>query len=326
MRSAIMGIKRRAVLIGGAAVLGGGLFGIEFADRRARTRAAELTTKGTEASFMTWLKIAEDDTVTLYSPHIDFGQGSHTALAQMLADELDADFAKVVVEAAPADAAFGNTPLIQGFMGEMSGHQALVDSLPSSFLSMMARNRPIQLTGGSSAIRATGQYGMRVVGASARLALLEEAAERLKVSAGELTTNAGRVTHAATGKSLRYGELAAAAARRSLEKRPTLKDRKDYRYIGKPVARLDIPSKVRARRPTASTSPCLSCGWPPSSWPRCRAASSSRSTPLRRWRFAASRRCSRSTRAWWSSARGTGLRSRARARWRPSSPTAGTGR
>lgn len=239
-----MGIKRRAVLIGGAAVLGGGLFGIEFADRRARTRAAELTAKGTEAAFLTWLKIAEDDTVTLYSPHIDFGQGSHTALAQMLADELDADFAKVVVEAAPADAAFGNTPLIQGFMGEMSGHQGLVDSLPTSFLSMMARNRPIQLTGGSSAIRATGQYGMRVVGASARLALIDEAAERLKVAPGELTTNAGRVTHAATGKSLRYGELAAGAARRSLEKRPRLKDRKDYRYIGKPVARLDIPSKV----------------------------------------------------------------------------------
>ncbi len=239
-----MGIKRRAVLIGGAAALGGGLFGIQWADRAARSRAVELTTHGTEANFLTWMKIAEDDTVTLYSPHIDFGQGSQTALAQMLADELDADLSKVVVEAAPADPAFGNTPLAQGFIGDISGKQGLIDAIPTAWLSLLSRNMPMQMTGGSSAIRATGQYGMRVVGASARLALIEEAASRLGVSANELTTAGGRVTHAGSGKSLRYGELAAGAARRSLSERPKLKDRKDYRYIGKPVARLDIPTKV----------------------------------------------------------------------------------
>ena len=60
-------------------------------------RAGKLTAKEGESSFATWLKIGEDDGVTLYSPHIDFGQGSQTALAQMLADELDADWTKVRV-------------------------------------------------------------------------------------------------------------------------------------------------------------------------------------------------------------------------------------
>lgn len=238
------GVKRRAFLIGGAALLGAGAFGVYYADSSANKRAKALTTSWKKSSFMTWMTISEDDTVTLYSPHIDFGQGSHTALAQMLADELDADWAKVKVEQAPAETAFANTPLGQGFLAEMSGYPGVINALPTALISMIARSMPLQITGGSSAIRYTGQVGMRVVGAAARLALIEEAADRLGVPPSELTTANSLVTHAKSGKSLRYGALAFAASERSLSAAPRLKERKDYRYIGKPIPRMDIPAKV----------------------------------------------------------------------------------
>ncbi|MFN7159919.1 MAG: molybdopterin cofactor-binding domain-containing protein, partial [Erythrobacter cryptus] len=82
------------------------------------------------------------------------------------------------------------------------------------------------------------------MGAAVRAALIEEAADRLGVPAGELTAADSRITHAASGRSLRYGELAAGAAERSLSSDPVLKSRKDWKLIGKPVTRLDIPAKV----------------------------------------------------------------------------------
>jgi isoquinoline 1-oxidoreductase subunit beta len=238
------GVKRRAFLIGGAALVGAGAFGLWYGDRAALKKAIAGTVKPGEGSFLGWVKIAADDVVTLYSPHIDFGQGSHTGLAQMLADELDADWSKVKVEQAPPEGGFANAVLGRFFLGEMGGMPAVTNALPSSLVSMIARSMPLQITGGSSALRATGQYGFRRIGAAARLALIEEAASRLGVPASELTTADSKVTHVKSGKSLRYGELAEAAAGRPLVSEPKLKDRKEYRFIGKPITRADIPAKV----------------------------------------------------------------------------------
>jgi isoquinoline 1-oxidoreductase subunit beta len=243
----MMGIKRRAFLIGGAAVVGGGAFAVYWGDKSAARRAVELTSKDGGASFLSWMRIAPDDTVTIYSPHIDFGQGSHTALAQMLADELDADWTKVKVVQAPGETAFANTSLGKGFLADMSGYPGVINALPIAIVSMIARSMPLQITGGSSAVRFTGQVGMRAVGASARLALIEEAAERLGVPKAELVTADSRVAHEKSGRTLRYGELAAAASQRSLEDEPTLKSPKDYRLIGKPVPRFDVPDKVNGK-------------------------------------------------------------------------------
>lgn len=238
------GVKRRIFLVGSALLVGGGVFGLYWTDSTARARAKALTTGDGEHNFLTWMKIAEDDTVTLFSPHIDMGQGTHTALGQMLADELDADWSKVKVEQAPSDIAFSNTALVQRFLGEMTGYPGVINALPAAVMGLLTRSQKIQITGGSSAVRFTGQGGMRVVGAAVRLALIEEAADRLGVPVGELTTADSVVTHAASGRSLRYGELAAGAAERSLDSAPVLKSRKDYKLIGKPVTRLDIPAKV----------------------------------------------------------------------------------
>ncbi len=236
-----MKIKRRYFLLGAVAVAGAGVFGVKWADGDAQRRAMATTIGDGEAGFTPWLKIASDDVVTIYSPTIDFGQGSHTALAQMAAEELDADWTKVRVEQAPALPGFANAAIIQGFANEAGG---LGDKIPKSLLSLVARSMPMQLTGGSSSIRYVGQILMRKTGAAARYVLLEEAAAQLNAPVSELTTADNIVTHAASGRSLRYGEIAAAAAERSLPNTPTLKEPAAYRLIGQPVARLDIPSKV----------------------------------------------------------------------------------
>ena len=237
------GVKRRIFLAGSALVVGGGLFGVWWTDRSVKAKAGALVQGPGEHAFLTWMKIAEDDTVTLYSPHIDMGQGSHTALAMMLADELDAAWDKVAIEQAPADLAFANAALAKGFLPEMVG-QAVAGLLPDAIIGMMARSMPLQITGGSSAVRFTGETGMRKTGAAVRAALIAEAADRLGVPESELTTAGSLVTHSGSGRSLRYGELAAGAAGRSLASDPVLKTRDQWKLIGKPVARRDIPSKV----------------------------------------------------------------------------------
>lgn len=237
-----MGVKRRAFLIGGLALAGAGVFGIGWADRSARKAALDAVLGKGEAGFTPWLKIAADGTTTLYSPHIDFGQGSGTALAQMAADELDLAWGQIRVEQAPALPGFANGALIEGFANDFAG--GLGSRLPASLRTMIARAAPIQLTGGSSAVRMTGQLLMRKVAAAARLALVAEAAERLGVQPSELATAEGVVSHATSGRSLAYGELAAAAATRDLADDPVLKGKSEWRFIGQSVPRFDIPAKV----------------------------------------------------------------------------------
>ena len=99
-----------------------------------------MTKGGKSGSFTGWLKIGEDDRITVYSPHIDMGTGNGTALAQMVADELDADWDSISVEHAPADNAFANAWLAKGFVKDIAGV-----SLPGSIASLMSRNMVNQM-------------------------------------------------------------------------------------------------------------------------------------------------------------------------------------
>ncbi len=211
--------------------------------RAARARANSLIGGKGQQAFGSVMTIGEDDTVTVFSPHIDFGQGSNTALAQMLADELDADWDKVKIEQAPADMSFANAALAKGFLPTMTG-DFVAGLIPDAVIGMMARSMPLMITGGSSAIRFTGEVAMRRTGAAVRAVLLAEAADRLGVPESELTAKASKVIHAKSGKSLRYGELAAGAAGRSLASDPVLKTPDQWTLIGKDVFRRDIPAKV----------------------------------------------------------------------------------
>jgi isoquinoline 1-oxidoreductase subunit beta len=239
-----MGMKRRAFLFGGAALVGGGLFALNWGHNSSMAQAEMLTQKAGENSFSGWLKIADDEAITVYSPHIDFGQGTHTALAQMLADELDADWKHVRVEQAPADTAFANSGLVNATLAEFVTVPDFLSVLINPLASQVARTMGLQVTAGSTGIRMTGQYGMRLLGASVRLALIDAAAAKFNVAAAEISASNGKITHSGSGQKATYGELAATAAQHTLTSTPTLKKSTDFKIIGTSPQRLDIPTKV----------------------------------------------------------------------------------
>jgi isoquinoline 1-oxidoreductase beta subunit len=239
---------RRKFLIGTATTAGTLIVGYGLWPSRRLERADKLDAKNGERFVASWIKIADNGTITVVIPHCDIGTGTYTALSQMAADELDADWSKVRAETAPADPLFANGPLAQGFMLDMGNMKA--DSIPN-FLQGAARNTfrtlaeymDVQVTGGSSAVKMTGVYGMRVAGAAVREMLLQAAAARMNASVDAFHTERSRVIHT-SGKSFTYGELAADAAQYSPSSHPKLKSPNEYKFIGKPVQRLDIPAKV----------------------------------------------------------------------------------
>jgi isoquinoline 1-oxidoreductase beta subunit len=163
-----------------------------------------------------FVRIGTDDSVTIIAKHLEMGQGAYTGLATLLADELDADWSRVRVEGAPADESrYGNASW-GGAMG----------------------------TGGSSSISSSFQP-MREAGAAARAMLVAAAAKRWSVPETEITVANGVVTHAGSGRTARFGELAADAAALPVPAKVTLKEPAAFRLIGKDdVRRLDIPAKV----------------------------------------------------------------------------------
>ena len=151
-------------------------------------------------SFNSYLSIASDGSINIYSPNPELGQNIMTSFAQIVAEELDADWTKVKVNQAPLDTAKFDR----------------------------------QLTGGSGAIPHSWPR-LRKAGASARYLLVQAAAKEWKVPAEECTTESGYVMHKSSGKKLGYGELAMAASTIELPNEVPLKDRKDFKLIGKPI-------------------------------------------------------------------------------------------
>lgn len=247
-------MKRRTLLLGSAAALGGAMVvGWSAYSGSVERRARELTTAGSgerggerggEVLLAGWVKLAADGTVTVLVPHADMGQGVFTALAMMLADEMDADWSRVRAARAPADKVFANGYLTKGFVvGVKPLQPALLDGLALAGLTEAARVRNVQVTGGSMSVRMTGQMGLRVAGAAARAMLLQAAAQRLGVPPGELEAANGVITHRASARSLPYGELAEAAAQLSPPARPALKTRQQWKLIGSSPPRFDVPAK-----------------------------------------------------------------------------------
>ncbi|MHB8815000.1 MAG: xanthine dehydrogenase family protein molybdopterin-binding subunit [Steroidobacteraceae bacterium] len=236
------------MLIGSAGVAGALVVGYAFWPDERLTIADRLAARPGERFLSTWIKVGQDDFVTVVIPHCEMGTGITTALAQMAAEELDADWSRVRAEIAPADAAFANGALAEGFL--LDSKNLTLDSIPT-FLrgaaadatGAIARYMDLQTTGGSSAVRATGVYGIRVAAAAARELLVRAAAARLNAPRGSFHTAKGRVIHA-SGQSFGFGELAPEAADYSPSAHPVLKARNAYTLVGAPLARFDIPSKV----------------------------------------------------------------------------------
>src|SRR3989475_8268313 len=157
-----------------------------------------------------WLRSGADDVVTLTVDKSEMGQGSQTGLAMILAEELEADWAKVRLGPVPENPA--------GWSRRMS-------------------------TGGSTAIR-TSWDPLRKAGATAREMLITAAAEAWKVDRTTCRAENGAVVHEPSGRRLPYGKLATRAARLALPTDAPLKDPKNFRLLGRRVPRLDTASKV----------------------------------------------------------------------------------
>lgn len=200
--------QRRCFLKASAAV-GGGL-ALEFSFPLVASAAQG--GKATEVN--AWVVIHPDDRVVVRIARSEMGQGTYTALAQLVAEELDCDWMKVSAEFASPNEHIRRNRV----WGSMS-------------------------TGGSQGVRGSQDY-VRKAGAAAREMLIAAAAAQWKVPASECTVDKGVITHGPSKRRLRYGQVAAQAAKLEPPKDVKLRDPKDWKIAGKPLRRLDIPDKV----------------------------------------------------------------------------------
>ncbi len=163
-----------------------------------------------------WFEITPNNRITMTMGPSEMGQGTHTALGMVIADELEADWKQVRIVQGPASDAFKNPA-----MGD-------------------------QITVASASVR--GFYEpLRKAGAAGRAMLVTAAAQTWKVPEGECTALNGTVKHKKSNRSLTYGQLCLSAAKLQIPKEPRLKNESEFKYIGKPMPRVDIPEKVAGK-------------------------------------------------------------------------------
>lgn len=176
----------------------------------ASTSRVLASTTGLESP---WIRISADNEVTVFASRAEMGQDAYTTIVMLIAEELDYPIQKLRVAFAPNNPkVFGNL-LLGGF----------------------------QLTGASTSVRDAWDR-VRVVGATTRALLLKAAARQWNVSESRVSTHDGFIVSGSQRST--YGDMAGAAAREQLSSRPALKDPSNYRYIGKPLTRLDTPAKI----------------------------------------------------------------------------------
>jgi isoquinoline 1-oxidoreductase beta subunit len=204
-------LSRRSLLAGSAAAAGAFTFGftIPFSEAQAQGAVPEINA---------WVVVHPDDKVVIRIARSEMGQGTLTGLAQLVAEELNCDWAKVTTEYP--------TP----------GQNVARNRIWGNFS-----------TGGSRGIRESHEY-VRKGGAAARTMLIQAAANEWKVPASECTAEKSVITHKASGRSLRYGQVAAAAAKLEAPKDVALKDPKDWTIAGKPLPRLDTVDKTNGAK------------------------------------------------------------------------------
>ena len=209
--SARNGLSRRGLLAGSAAAAGAFSFGfaIPFGGAQAQGAVPEINA---------WVVVHPDDKVVIRIARSEMGQGTLTGLAQLVAEELNCDWAKVTTEYP--------TP----------GQNVARNRIWGNFS-----------TGGSRGIRESHEY-VRKGGAAARTMLIQAAANEWKVPASECTAEKSVITHKASARSLRYGQVAAAAAKLEAPKDVALKDPKDWIIAGKPLPRLDTVDKTNGAK------------------------------------------------------------------------------
>jgi isoquinoline 1-oxidoreductase beta subunit len=209
------GVSRRALLAGGLA--GGFLLAFHLPVRAVNEPVQSPDVTDGKFAPNAFIRIDVVGHTTLVMPQVEMGQGVYTAVAMILAEELDADFSKVTLQHAPPnDKLYGNPTF------------------------------GIQVTGNSNSIRAFWKP-LREAGAGARAMLVQAAAREWQVEPASCKTSNGQVTHTESGRKLSYGALAAAASSQTPPNDVAVKDPKDFVLIGKPLKRFDTPDKVNGK-------------------------------------------------------------------------------
>jgi isoquinoline 1-oxidoreductase beta subunit len=202
-------IDRRSFILGTAAVGSGLALGLEIPFGASAVRA-----QGATPEINAWVVIKPDETVVIRVARSEMGQGTITGLAQMVAEELECDWAKVTTEYPTP----GESVKRKRIWGDFS-------------------------TGGSRGIRMSHEY-VRKGGATARMMLVQAAANGWNVPVAECTAANSVITHKPSGRTTTYGKVAEAASKLTLPENPPLKDPKEWKLIGKSVKRLDTMGKV----------------------------------------------------------------------------------
>ncbi|HEX2712185.1 MAG TPA: molybdopterin cofactor-binding domain-containing protein [Candidatus Acidoferrales bacterium] len=209
--AASTGVTRRRFLFT-AALTAGGLV-LKCATPLESVVASGAADASKVVALNAWLKIGTDDTVTIVVSQAEMGQGITTTLPAILADELGADWSRVRFENSPTDPAYRNPRLNWQFTGNSESMTAFFDL-------------------------------MRQMGASAREMLIGAAAQKWNVDPSSCRSEAGRIVHAKSRRSARFGDLVEAAAKITPPTKPALKSDKDWTLIGKSVPRVENPAKI----------------------------------------------------------------------------------
>src|SRR5262249_2758352 len=202
---------RRKFLV--TASLTGGALLLKVAFHPAGSFASTASERARAIPRNVWVRSGTDDAVTIIVSQAEMGQGIRTTLPAVIAEELGADWSRVRLEDSPTDPAYRNPRINWQFTGNS-------ESTPSFF----------EL--------------MRRMGASAREMLIQAAAQKWKVDPAACRTETGKVVHAKSRRSARFGDLVEAAAKITPPTKPPLKNENDWSLLGKPLGRVENPSKV----------------------------------------------------------------------------------
>ena len=232
-------IARRTFLVGTVAIAGGVAFG--YYKYREPYDNPLLDDQGDgEAVLTPYVKITSEG-VTVITPRAEMGQGVHTTLAALVAEELDISLADLHVEHGPPSYAYFNGAMMREGVPFPATDQGWVARTVRDFTHVPAKFLAMQITGGSSSMP-DGFEKMRLAGAAARTALVAAAARKLGVETHELSTADGSVI-APDGTKLAYTALAAEVRAEDLPDDPTLKHPNEWKILGKSQDRVDMVSK-----------------------------------------------------------------------------------
>lgn len=232
-------IARRTFLIGSAAVAGGLVVGWALVKWPLRNPLLDVLDDD-DATLNPYVKI-DPNGITIITPRADVGQGAYSVQAMLVAEELDVAWGGFTVEPGPPGKAYYNQAVLPEGMPFASINDGFVARQGRALGGAISKLIGLQITGGSSTVPDAYEK-LRAAGAVARLMLVEAAARRTGIAAAQLRTEDGHVV-TPSGERLAYTSLAAEAAQLDPPSSVQLRDPSQWRFLGKPMQRLDIVAK-----------------------------------------------------------------------------------